>query len=399
VTVPRVLIVATHPVQYASPQFRRLAADPRIDLTVAYLSMHGLDAEVDPEFGVAVSWDVPLLDGYRWVNPRNVAPRAGIRGFFGLINPNLWSVIQQGRFDVVICYGYRTISAWIAAAACWARRSALVWTTDATSLAPRDGAGWKRAVKGVILPLIFRSGSAAIAPSTRSAQFLRSLGVRPDRVYVTPYVVDNEYFQDRAAVVDVAAVRREIAVPEGATLALFVGKLVPWKRPADLIHAIAHLDGVHVVLAGEGPDRTSLQVLAKELGLAERVSFLGFKNQSELPALYAAADILVLPSEYEAFGLVVNEAFACGTPALVSDACGAAGDLVIDGVTGYSFPAGDVEGLADRLARLRSTAGELERLGLGAAERIADWGPQQSLDATIDAVQSIAVLSGGVRRR
>src|SRR5207248_580451 len=109
----------------------------------------------------------------------------------------------------------------------------------------------------------------------------------------------------------------------------------PWKRPDDVLSALAQLDSPNawLVYAGDGQMRADLAALARELGVSERVKFMGFVNQSQLPETYRAADILVLPSEYEPFGLVVNEAMACGLPAIVSDQVGARFDLVRHGET------------------------------------------------------------------
>ena len=114
-------------------------------------------------------------------------------------------------------------------------------------------------------------------------------------------------------------------MPADGIVALFAGKLAPWKRPGDLLEAAARVPRAFVVYAGDGELREQLAERARRLGLADRVRFLGFVNQSALPATYRAADVLVLPSEFEPFGLVVNEAFASGTPAIVSTACGAVG--------------------------------------------------------------------------
>ena len=129
---------------------------------------------------------------------------------------------------------------------------------------------------------------------------------------------------------------------------LFCAKLQPWKGPLDVLEAFAraNVPNSYLVFAGDGPLRTSIEQRACELGVSERVRILGFVNQSQLPSVYCAADLLVLPSLYEPFGFVVNEAMLCGCPAAVSDRVGAKYDLVRQGETGYVFPAGDVDALA-----------------------------------------------------
>jgi len=393
----RALLVATHPVQYAVPQYRRLAADPRVDATVAFLSMHGAEVGLDPDFGVRIRWDVPLLDGYRWRHPPNRSPRSDGRGFLGLVNTELWRLIRRGGFDVVVCHGYRAVSFWIAALAARVSGAGLVWTTDATSLGSRDGSGLKRRVKAVGLPLVFRTGAAVFVPSSRGAEFLRTLGLPRERVFMTPYVVDNDYFAATAAEVDVTATRATFDVPSDHVVVAFVGKLVLWKRPWDVLRAAARVPRVTVLMAGDGSERSTLERLSRELGMEDRVRFLGFTNQSQLPAVYATADILVHPSEHEPFGLVVNEAFACGTGAFVTEACGCADDLIISGVTGDTFPVGDVDALADLLRSLVHDRGRAARLGEGARARIAEWDLERWADDTVDALTYAA--SRGRRRR
>jgi len=136
------------------------------------------------------------------------------------------------------------------------------------------------------------------------------------------------------------------------TVFLFAGKFIPKKRVMDLLEAAAGVPEARVVLVGDGPLREKLKARAERPDLTGRVEFVGFKNQMELPAYLAAADCLVLPSDgTETWGLIVNEAMACGKPAIVSEACGCEPDLIVQGETGYSFKLGDIKALADCLRR------------------------------------------------
>ncbi|MDR7545255.1 MAG: glycosyltransferase family 4 protein [Armatimonadota bacterium] len=381
----KVLLVSSHPVQYASPLHRLYARDPRLDVTVAYCSLQGAESGVDPEFGVEVAWDVPLLDGYRWVHPPNRSPRPGLRGFWGLFNPGLATLIWRERPDVVVCFGWRAASFWIAALAAKACGARLVLTTDAHTLGPRDGARWKVLVKRVVLPLVFRLADGAFAPSSRTLAFLRQLGVPADKLFLTHDVVDNVFFREGARSADRRATRTAWGIPEGGFVALFAGKLAPWKRPGDFLGALSRVPGAFGVLVGEGPLRPELEARASHADLRGRVRFLGFVNQRALPEVYAASDVLVLPSEHEPFGLVVNEAFCSGLPAIVTEACGAAGDLVRDGETGYIVPVGDADALADRLRRLAADPDLRRTLGAAARWRIHNWGPEQNVHAFAEA--------------
>src|ERR1700730_17897285 len=378
----RVLQVSSHPVQYHPPIYRRYAADPRLSLTVAYCSLKGATLSYDRDFGVEVAWDVPLLlEGYPWIATRNWSSQTAADRLLGLVNPGLWRVVRQGRFDVIIVPGYRALSYWIAALAGRLSGSAVVLASDATSLSSAKADSWKANVKALLLPWLVRAFDGVLVPSTSAARFARTLGMPAERIFMAHYVIDNDFFRDRSRVVDRKAVRLGWAIPDRATVALFSGKLVPWKRPGDLLVAAASLDDVYVVYAGDGVLRSELEDAAATLGMTDRVLFLGFVNQTELPAVYRAADVLVLPSAYEAFGLVVNEAFACGVPAIVSSACGSAGDLVRDGLTGYVVGAGDVESLKSRLRTLAADPALRKAMSERATARLEDWGPKQHAEA------------------
>src|SRR5260370_18593877 len=112
----RVLFVASHPVQYQAPLFRRLAGHSSLDLQVAYCTLRGAEAGHDPEFGASIQWDVPLLDRYSWTHVPNRG--SGAESFFGLFNPGLWKLIRGGNYDAVFSYvGYLLATFWVAPAA------------------------------------------------------------------------------------------------------------------------------------------------------------------------------------------------------------------------------------------------------------------------------------------
>ncbi|HVE77045.1 MAG TPA: glycosyltransferase [Actinomycetota bacterium] len=383
-----VLIMSTHPVQYASAIFRSYYSHPALNSLVAYCSMQGSEEGRDPEFGVDFAWDVPLLDGHEWVNPPNAARRPSLDRAFGLVNPGLWRLIRSSNFDVVVCYGYRQVSFWIAIAAAKMSRSALVLSTDAHDLQSRQGSLLKRLVKGPLLRVVYRLADGSLAPSTRSRKFLAELGVR--RPYLTPYVVDNAFFASKSAKSGKLGLRVDLGWPKKSVVALFMGKLVAWKRPGDVLEAAARVDGLRVLMAGDGPLRAELEHRASMPDLNGRVEFLGFVNQSEAPRIYASSDVLVLPSSYEPFGVVVNEAFACGVPAVVSDACGASDDLVADEETGFVFHTGDVEDLAHLLSRFVAESGLAAKLGTGARQRISQWDVDANTDAFVAACRDFS---------
>ncbi len=386
----RLLLLATHPVQYSAQLFRELAQHPQLEILVAYCSLQGAEAGLDPDFGVKVAWDVPLLDGYPWIKVPNKSPCPGIGRFFGLLNPGVWKLVRRGRFDAVVCYtGYVYASFWIAVAAAKSKRAALLFGTDAHDLRPRDGRPWKTALKRRLWPRLFRLADVVLAPSGGTVALMRSLRLPADRVVLTPFVVHNDWWLERAAQVEPAAVRAAWGVPEGAPVVLFCAKLQPWKRPQDALRALARagLQGTHLVYAGEGPLRAKLQAEAESLGLARRVHFTGFANQSELPAIYRAANLLVLPSEYEPFGVVVNEAMLCGCAVAVSNRVGAGFDLVQPGQNGFVYPVGDVDALAGIFCEVLPDGERLRQMGEAARKRMETWTSREYVEALLTAVE------------
>jgi glycosyltransferase involved in cell wall biosynthesis len=117
------------------------------------------------------------------------------------------------------------------------------------------------------------------------------------------------------------------------------------------------------------------------------VRFLGFVNQSQMPSIYTASDLLVLPSEYDAFGVVVNEAMLCGCPVSVSDRVGAGRDLVAPLCIDLIFPCGDIDTLAAILRRAHDDPQALAALGRAARARLDSWSPRENITATIEAIE------------
>ncbi|MCL6565880.1 MAG: glycosyltransferase [Acidobacteriia bacterium] len=377
----RLLALATHPTQYGAPGYRWMTAHPRLELTVAYLSLRGAEAAHDPEFGRDVQWDVPLLEGYRWIH----------LGQYGRLRSlqRLWQLVRHGSWDAVAVYtGYRVAAFWVALAAAKRSRAAVLFGTDAHTLEPRVGGRWKVPVKRWLWPRLFCLADVVIVPSSGGVALMRALGIPEEKIALTPYAVDNAWWLAQSARADRAAVRAAWGVPLEAPVVVFSAKLQPWKRPADLLRAFAAcgVESAHLVFAGEGPLRGALEAEARALGVAARTHFLGFVNQSQLPAVYTAADLLVLPSGYEPFGVVVNEAMLCGCGVVVSDRVGARFDLVREGETGFVFPAGDVDALAGILRRVLANRELLRRLGAAARERMRSWSLAENTDAVVAAL-------------
>ena len=391
----RVLAVATHPVQYMTPIFRRMAKHPSLDFHVAYCSLRGAEAGHDPEFGANIQWDVPVLDGHSWTHVHNRG--SGAESFFGFFNPGLWKLIRSGNYDAVLCFiGYVRASFWITCLASKFSRAAFLFGADATSLTPRDGRNWKIPIKKFFWPHLFRLADQVLVPSSDGRDFMCSLGIPRDHVSVAGDCVDNDWWMQQSQQIDRGAVRASWGVSADDSIIVFSAKLQQWKRPLDLLRAFAKANLPNAVLlyAGSGPQLPQLESEAASLGVASRVRFLGFVNQSQLPAVYTAADLLILPSEFEPFGLVVNEAMCCGCAVAASDRCGAARDLVAPVHPGFVFPSGDIDALAELMKKATADPARLKALGCASLAYIQTWSPERNIAAAVDAIRM-----GLIRRR
>ncbi|MCI0586274.1 MAG: glycosyltransferase family 4 protein, partial [Planctomycetes bacterium] len=211
---------------------------------------------------------------------------------------------------------------------------------DSQAGMPRGAA--VKAMKRVVYPVFLRQFAAHLTVGRRNRDYLLRYGVPEGRLFPCPHFSGYET-EERP--VSGESDRRPPVV-------LFVGKLIPKKRPLDFVEAAARLRergvGLDAVVVGEGPLRSEMEARARARGV--EVRFEGFRNQSELPAFYRLPGVLALPSDGgETWGLVVNECMAHGMPAVVSDAAGCAPDLVEEGRTGFTYPCGDVGALADRV--------------------------------------------------
>jgi glycosyltransferase involved in cell wall biosynthesis len=164
---------------------------------------------------------------------------------------------------------------------------------------------------------------------------------------------------------------------------LVPARLDPLKGHQFLLEAAARVERVHVVLAGDGPERGTLEALADRLGIAARVSFLGFRE--DMPLLFACADVVVLPSLAEGLPLAVLEAMAAGTP-LVATAIGGTNEAVVDGVTGVLVPPRDAAALASAIEQVLADPAEARRRAHAAAERVAREFSADRMVASVEAI-------------
>jgi N-acetyl-alpha-D-glucosaminyl L-malate synthase BshA len=171
---------------------------------------------------------------------------------------------------------------------------------------------------------------------------------------------------------DFAAAHRRRLSPDGAPLLVHASNFRPVKRVSDVIEVFRRVHAEipsHLAMVGDGPERSAAERLTREYGLAHRVEFVG--NVSPVEGVMGAGDLFLLPSSEESFGLAALEAMACGVPVIASNA-GGLPELIAHGEGGFTFPVGDIEGMARRAAALLSDRSELARQKLLARQRAVE---------------------------
>lgn len=349
-------IVTSHPIQYQAPLWRALAA-AGVKFEVWFLTPHAVQPSYDREFGRTFAWDTDLLAGY----PHRFLPvKAGWRldRFTGIKLEQSWSTMLRERGVTHLWVeGWRFATLWQAVFAAH-RAGIAVWLRgESHDLQPERGL--RRVLKHFLLARLFNRVERFLCIGTANRGFYRSHGVAESRFVNAPYCIDHEHFARIAAELRPRRVefRHRWGVTDDAWCVLFCGKLIPKKRPLDLV-AAAHRAvlpagrRLHFLFVGDGALRPELESALAAPG-ASAATLAGFLNQTEIPQALVAADCLVLPSDYgETWGLVVNEALAAGLPAIVSDRCGCACDLAAPQGPAHVFPCGDIPALARSLGRV-----------------------------------------------
>jgi len=283
---------------------------------------------------------------------------------------------------------------WQAMVSCWQEGIPIIVRGD--SHLHWEMPGWKSTLKDLLYPLFIKRFRVCAAVGKWSEDYFRHYGAL--RVVRSPHCVDNDGFAQRAAHEFTLRdkIRATWCLETNATVFLFAAKFIEKKRPMDLLRALGELgkQGVtaSALMMGDGALREECESYARQHKLA--ATFIGFLNQNEISAAYAAADCLVLPSDgRETWGLVVNEAMASGIPAIVSDHVGCGPDLIVEGKTGFVYPLGDYVALSEAMKRVASDPTLLSRLKTGAKEHISRFSVGAAVDGICEAVE-LSVRNG-----
>jgi 1,2-diacylglycerol 3-alpha-glucosyltransferase len=329
----------------------------------------------------------------------------------------IYPVLDKIRPRVVLVPGWSDSAALAALKWCQQNRVPSVIMSDSTAWdAPRSG--WRETIKRQVVGL----ASAALVAGSPHKDYVVELGMAADRVFLGYDVVDNDYFSTGVEKIgtDAQKIRRENSLPEHYFLAS--NRFVEKKNLPRLLQAFAQYRTAcaaaqpatipwELILMGDGPLRPELVRLIADLALQDSVLLPGFRQYPELPAYYGLAGAFIHASTVDQWGLVVNEAMACGLPVLISHRCGCAQDLVKEGVNGFTFDPLNTDQLAQLMLEISGLNFPLAEFGEASRQVIANWGPERFAQGLQDSVECAlqvgpvkanllqrAVLTGLLRR-
>jgi glycosyltransferase involved in cell wall biosynthesis len=394
----RLAYLVSHPIQYQAPLLRRLAHEPDIDLTVFFASDFSVRGYRDEGFGVAVQWDVPLLEGYRHV----FLPRLRDGNDVSATKPMNRGILRalrgsgaQAAFDVLWVHGYATVNAIHGMVA--AKLLGIPVMLRAESwLRDRGRSAGTLAAKRIFFKGLESLVDAVLPIGTFNAEYWRYYFGDHIPQFLVPYAVDNQYFSERARLAQStrSELHSELNLDPSRPVILFASKLQERKNCSHLLAAFSRLaaSGLdplpHLVIVGDGEERAALERQAANSGLST-IRFAGFRNQSEMPRFFDLATVFVLPSRHEPWGLIVNEVMNAARPVIVSEDVGCAPDLVQDGVNGFIYPTGDIDSLTAALARVLTSPAIAETMDSQAYRRIQQWGLEQDVQGIRQALQHL----------
>lgn len=394
----RIAYLVSHPIQYQVPLLRRISREPDIDLTALFGSDFSVRGYEDKGFGVAVKWDIPLLDGYKHEFLPVVRDKATqsitspiSRGMLGRLRGN------NGRpaYDMLWVHGYGTVNCMQGMLAAKSLGIPVLLRAESW-LRDRSRSGARLRAKQAFFAGLERLVDGVLCIGTLNREYWQHYFGGRVPLFDMPYAVDNEFFQKKSeeAVAGREELLAELKLEPGRKVILFASKLQERKNCDHLLEAYKNLlasngGGLapYLVIVGDGEMRAELEAAAQGL---EGVRFCGFRNQSELPRFFDIASVFVLPARHEPWGLIVNEVMNAGRAVIVTDDVGAHPDLITNGVEGFVYPVGDVGALTEVLRTVLGTPGLAERMGQAGRERISQW----SFEADIRGLrQAVAALT------
>jgi glycosyltransferase involved in cell wall biosynthesis len=348
----RLAIVTSHPIQYNAPFFRLLAEQKNIDLKVFYSwGEKAIDSKFDPDFGRVIEWDIPLLEGYDFHFTRNVAKKPGSDHFRGIITPDLKHEIKVFKPDVIWLWGWsfyghlQVMRSFKGKIPIWFRGDSIIgeYKTDLKSF-----------LRKIVLSWIYKHVDKAFFVGKLNKAYYLHFGLKENQLIKAYHAIENLRFSKFTLNDEMALkqLKKQLEIKSDEFVILYAGKLEPRKNPNFLCLLAKKLekDKYKIIIVGNGPLEKELKSKTTQLA---NIKYLDFQNQTQMPFIYRLANLYILPSLNETWGLGMNESLACGVPVAASIHCGGSADLINEN-NGFVFNPNDgVKSFVDKLINFK----------------------------------------------
>jgi glycosyltransferase involved in cell wall biosynthesis len=310
-------------------------------------------------FGKEEHWNIDLLSGYNYEFIENVSSRPSSSTYWGIKNPLLINKILSYQPDVLIVYGWKHQSH-LSVLNYFHNRVPILFRGDSTTLNDSSAFFLRPFFRYVFLQWVYRKVDYVLSPGKASDKYFLRSGLRKNQIIRAEHAIDNERFMSMTEKEEEQLLNLKISlsIKPSEIVFLFAGKFIEVKSPFLLINAFVNLkkqnSNVRLLFVGNGILENEIIKKLNEfpVDISSSITLLSFQDQVQMKLLYRVADVFVLPSKSETWGLSVNEALACGTPVLVSDKCGSSIDLIKEDLNGLVFKSEDSQNLLQQMQKM-----------------------------------------------
>ncbi|MCC7202815.1 MAG: glycosyltransferase [Nitrospirae bacterium] len=302
------------------------------------------------------------------------------------INYTAFSELKNACPDVVVSCGWDSLASYMAYIYCRIYNKKFILWSGSTINEP----SWRRTVSKPLVKYLVRNSDSYIAYGTRAKEYLMDLGAEKDRIFMGWNTVDNSFFEinSRMTTEEREALRFKLGIKTGLAL-LYAGQLIERKGVYDLLSAFSWLKkdikDVTLLIAGAGMEEDAMKKRCLQENIDD-VVFAGFVEYEQLPRYFGLADLFLLPSHEEVWGLVINEAMASGLPVITTDKVGASADLVRDGVNGFVVRDSDPHELYNAMKKMTADNGLRQKMADASRQMIRNYGAEHTAEGVKEAI-------------
>lgn len=365
---------------YRVPLFEKLSQIPFINLKVFFLSESEKNRrwKVKKNFkftyevlpGISLNFKSEDLFSY-WINPTIIYHLIG------------------NKFDVVISSGWDSFTSQASFFTCKLLGKPFILWSESTI----NERNWRRTVSLPLVKFMVRHSDAYIAIGTRAKKYFTYLRAKPQKIFIAYSTVDVEYFKNESNMLKEKRdkLKEKMGIKTNSVI-MYSGQLIERKGLFYLLQAYKELrkdyQDISLLIVGYGPQEERLKEVCKKENI-QNVFFTGFIDYNNLPGCYVISDLFVLPSFEETWGLVINEAMACGLPIITTAKVGASADLVKEGINGYIIEEKNIAQLYEAMKKIVLNQSLQKKMGEQSRKIIENFGIDNQVSGFVSAIKYV----------